>query len=144
VASDTDTVDREVAAATASLALASPNYHPYTGSTSDKAKSGAVSERALESLQTEVTALSEQIDRLRRGMVEREERQRLMRWSWIRLIKSIAKHTVINSLVLLLVFMVLWRRKSPVALAIVSYIGPQIQEIMRYILRRIVFWKVTV
>ncbi|KAI9498562.1 acyl CoA binding protein-domain-containing protein [Zychaea mexicana] len=186
VTSDTDTMDREVAAATASLALSSPNYHPYTpatngsstrkqsvdktnnstvtpsaaaaaakssssttaasndGSSNKKQRVGDVSERALESLQTEVTALSEQIDRLTRGMVERDERQRQMRWSWMRLIKSIAKHTLINSLVLLLVFMVLWRRKSPVALAIVGYVGPQAQEIMRYLVRRIVFWKVTV
>ncbi|KAI7860759.1 hypothetical protein BDC45DRAFT_429663, partial [Circinella umbellata] len=101
-------------------------------------------ERALESLQTEVTALSEQIDRLTRGMVARDERQRQLRWSWFRLIKSILKHTVINSIVLLLAFLILWRRKSPVALAIVSYVGPQTQEIMRYLVRRIVFWKVTV
>ncbi|KAI9257193.1 acyl CoA binding protein-domain-containing protein [Phascolomyces articulosus] len=186
VASDTDTVDREVAAATASLALQSPSYHPYApintttlrkssvdktnnntvtpsaavkrssssnsnknnNSNSNKEEKSSrglpVSERALESLQTEVTALSEQIDRLTRGMVARDERQRQMRWSWFRLIKSIMKHTLINSLVLLLVFMVLWRRKSPVALAIVSYVGPQAQEIMRHLVRRIVFWKVTV
>ncbi|KAI7875103.1 hypothetical protein K492DRAFT_240463 [Lichtheimia hyalospora FSU 10163] len=136
VISDTDTIDREVAAATASLGINSPSYHPYKP---------APSERALEGLQTDITALSEQLDMMRKSLADREKRDRdLVRWSWLRLVKAVIKHTMINSLVLLLIFLVLLKRKSPIALAIAHYMAPRIQEATKYMMHRVVFWKVTV
>ncbi|KAG0168707.1 hypothetical protein DFQ28_006259 [Apophysomyces sp. BC1034] len=145
VPSDTDTIDREVAAATSNLALISPNYHPYVP-TEDRhsKKQSTVSERALESLQTEVTALSEQIDIIRRSIGEKEDRRRQLKWTWLWLVKSVAKHTFVNGIIFLLVFLVLWKRKSPIAYAIMGYTGPHLQDIMRYMTQRLVFWKTIV
>ncbi|KAI9310307.1 acyl CoA binding protein-domain-containing protein [Dichotomocladium elegans] len=134
--SDTETADREVAATTASLCITSPTSYPPTY---------PHSERALESLQTEVTALAEQLDMVRKSMAERDKRDRRLRsWSAWGLIKTVAKHTFINSLVLLLVFLILWRRRSPLALIAVDYMGPKTKDLMRYLLQHVVFWKVTV
>lgn len=135
-ASDSDTIDREVAAATAPMALTSPSQHPYF-------VPPAAENKALENLQTEVTALTEQLDMLYKKVTEREQQKRRMRWSWKRLVKTVAKHAFINCLLLTLLFLVLWKRRSPVAYALNGFVGPQLQEITRYLARRIVFWKVT-
>ncbi|KAF7721743.1 hypothetical protein EC973_004181 [Apophysomyces ossiformis] len=145
IASDTDTIDREVAAATSTLALKSPSYHPYMPAEERQLKRrSSASERALESLQTEVTALSEQIDLMRKSMTEKEDRRRQLKWTWLWLIKSVAKHALVNSIIFLLIFVVLWKRKSPIAYAIIAYTGPYLQDILRYAIRRLVFWKTIV
>ncbi|KAI8379167.1 uncharacterized protein BYT42DRAFT_316119 [Radiomyces spectabilis] len=165
--SDTDTIDREVAATTSGLAIASPRQHPYhnawqrgrksvTDGTQTETTAPPVagpiqaperlssSEQALENLQTEVAALCEQLDMMRRSMTERDAQKRQYRWTWLWLIKTIAKHAFANVIILLLVFLALWRQKSPIAYAIIGYVGPRLKEIMRYMVRRVVFWKVTV
>lgn len=172
--SEADTLDREVAAATSNLVLSSPRQSPYTVSTvshnrkksnskqhqhstlsphlsstststsSNNKKKLKKSDRALEKLQTEVTALTEQIDRLRRGIKLREERDKNRKWSTLGITKVLLKHLMANSAILLIAFYILWRRKSPIAYAIIGYIMPIIQDMIRKIIQRIVFWKVTV
>ncbi|CAO0791069.1 unnamed protein product [Mucor circinelloides] len=172
--SEADTLDREVAAATSNLVLSSPRQSPYTVSTasnnrkkttskpqqhstlsphlsstststsSNNKKKLKKSDRALEKLQTEVTALTEQIDRLRRGIKLREERDKNRKWSTLGITKVLLKHLMANSAILLITFYILWRRKSPIAYAIIGYIMPIIQDMIRKIIQRIVFWKVTV
>ncbi|ORY89939.1 hypothetical protein BCR43DRAFT_119184 [Syncephalastrum racemosum] len=172
VLSDTDTVDREVARTTAAMSIGSPNhfpydnasektiathdthhhsksYHPHQQSLSHRSESPQQRRRrsrhsAMENLQTEVVALAEQLDMLRQSMSQKEKHKQDMRWSLRRLLKSVAKHALINFVILLLLFLVLWRRQSPIAYAIMGYVGPRLQEVMRLLFRRMVFWKVTV
>jgi hypothetical protein len=169
--SEADTIDREVAAATANLVLSSPRQSPYyslpipisthkkkssrqlspqlsststSTSSNKKAAKNTISyskkaaDRALEKLQTEVTALTEQIDRLRRS---REDRDRaLSRWSALGIMKILIKHLLANSAILVIAFYILWRRKSPIAYSMIGVL----QELVRKIIRKVVFWKVTV
>lgn len=173
ILSEADTLDREVAAATSNLVLSSPRQSPYTvpsssnrkksiskqqhssphlsststSTSSNKKKQTSKfkkSDRALEKLQTEVTALTEQIDRLRRGIKLREERDLNRKWSALGITKVLIKHLMANSAILLIVFYILWRKKSPIAYAIIGKIMPIIQDMIRKIIQRIVFWKVTV
>jgi hypothetical protein len=173
ILSEADTFDREVAAATSNLVLSSPRQSPYTvpssssrkksiskqqhssphlsatstSTSSNKKKQTSKlkkSDRALEKLQTEVTALTEQIDRLRRGIKLREERDINRKWSALGITKVLVKHLMANSAILLIVFYILWRKKSPIAYAIIGRIMPIIQDMIRKIIQRIVFWKVTV
>ncbi|KAI8335726.1 acyl CoA binding protein-domain-containing protein [Chlamydoabsidia padenii] len=133
--SEADTIDREVAATTSGLGLVPPHQHPYQSTNQP-------SENALESLQTEVAALTEQLDHFRKTLAEKKlEKQR---WSGIRLIKTLVKHASINLLIIVLVFLVLLKRKSPIAYALLGYIGPRIQDILRYIMQKTFFWKLTV
>jgi hypothetical protein len=100
------------------------------------------SDNALESLQTEVAALTEQLDHFRKTLAENKmEKQR---WSWQWLIKTLVKHVSINLLILTLVFVVLLRRKSPIAYAIIAHVGPRLQDILHYIVQKVFFWKLTV
>ncbi|KAI9366586.1 hypothetical protein BD770DRAFT_7714 [Pilaira anomala] len=160
--SETDSMDREVAATTANLALSSPRQSPYTqpkksfsssvGSSTtssqqqrQKKKKRKDSTRALERLQTEVTALTEQMDRLRRNsLVEANNRKDRKGWALKNLCLLLIKHLMVNSAILFIAFYILYKRKSPVAYAVMNYITPWMQQIIRNIIRRIVFWKVTV
>lgn len=175
ILSEADTLDREVAAATSNLVLSSPRQSPYSStpnniinsnkkkttysnqsssstSTSksssrklEKVNARKADSRALEKLQTEVSALTEQIDRLRRGIKVREERDLQKRqWSSWRLTKTLIKHLMANSAILLIAFYILWRRKSPIAYSIINYIMPLLRELLQKIIRKVVFWKITV
>lgn len=165
VLSDTDTVDREVARTTAAMSIGSPNHFPYDNASDktiathdthtksyqpshashrDSPRRRRSRHSAMENLQTEVVALAEQLEMLRQGLSKKEKHKQDMRWSLRRLLKSVAKHALINFVILLLLFLVLWRRQSPIAYAIMGYVGPRLQEVMRLLLRRMVFWKVTV
>lgn len=156
--SEADTIDREVAATTANLALSSPRQSPYSGggvtkkksnhsphlsssSTSSKKKKKDNS-RALERLQTEVTALTEQIDRLRRSSIQ--EKNDRKRWTASRMCMVLIKHLMANSAILIIAFYILWRKKSPIAYSVIDYIRPLMLDLLRKIIRRIVFWKITV
>jgi hypothetical protein len=153
--SEADTIDREVAAVTSTLALSSPRQSPYSKGTpsihqqlqkpqEEHPVMDKKADRALEKLQTEVSALAEQIDRVRKNMKKREERDRQNKWSAVQLTKTLLKHVLANSAILLIIFYVLYKRKSPIAYAMMGYIMPLVQELMRNIIKRVVFWKVTV
>lgn len=132
--------DNEVATATSSLYLSTPTQHPY--SNIRKKKKRKPSDVAIQTLQTEVAALCEEIDSLRRRDILKAKS--LHRWRWLWLFRSIAKHAFFNFLILMLLFIVLWRRKSPIAYAVISYAGPRLRDLIQYMFNHIVFWKVTV
>lgn len=96
--------------------------------------------QAIQTLQIEVAALCEEIDQLRRNNVTNY----MSKWRWLWLFKSIAKHAFFNFLILMMLFIVLWRRKSPIAYAVISYAGPRLRDFMSYIFKRLMFWSVTV
>ncbi|KAI7895521.1 uncharacterized protein EV154DRAFT_495172 [Mucor mucedo] len=142
--SQADTLDREVAAATANLTLSSPRQSPYyikkkhshTSSVSKKSVSKKDSHRALERLQTEVTALTEQIDRMRRQQKDET--------TFTKVVKVLLKHLMADSAIFLIAFYILWKRKSPLAYSLINAIMPFLQDIIRSIIRKVVFWKITV
>ncbi|CAO0791925.1 unnamed protein product [Mucor circinelloides] len=135
-----DELDNEVATATSSLYLSTPTQHPY--SSYRRQKKRKPSDVAIQTLQTEVAALCEEIDSLRRR--DMLKTKSLHRWRWLWLFRSVAKHAFFNFLVLMILFLVLWRRKSPIAYAVISYAGPKLRDLMQYMFNHIVFWKVTV
>lgn len=102
------------------------------------------SDVAIENLQTEVTALSEQIDKLR-ASVAKDDKERRQKQYWVLwFFKTLIKHAVVNSLILVIIFVVLWKRGSPVADAFIDYLKPRMQKAMRKLLSRVVLWRVTV
>ncbi|GAN04497.1 conserved hypothetical protein [Mucor ambiguus] len=137
---DEDEFDNEVATATSSLYLSTPTQHPYANYRRQKKRKP--SDAAIQTLQTEVAALCEEIDSLRRR--DMLKTKSLYRWRWLWLLNSVAKHAFFNFVILMILFLVLWRRKSPIAYAVISYAGPRLRDLMQYIFGRIVFWKVTV
>lgn len=104
----------------------------------------STSERALESLQTEVAALTEQLEHLKLTLSEKEEKKRQYKWTWLWLTNMILKQVSINLVILFLIFLVLLKRKSPIAYAILAYVGPNIKNILIYMKSKLFFWKVTV
>lgn len=111
---------------------------------SKKATAESPSDNAIENLQTEVTALSEQIDKLRASVAKDDKERRRKRYWILWLFKTLIKHTIVNSLILIIVFLVLWKRGSPVADAFLDYLKPRLQLAMRKLLSRVVLWRVTV
>ncbi|RIA81788.1 hypothetical protein C1645_744250 [Glomus cerebriforme] len=69
-------------------------------------------EKALEKLQSEVAASHERIEGLRRDLNEREKNKRIS-WSWF--VRVIAKHAIINCVILAIIFVTfaLRGRQSP-------------------------------
>ncbi|ORZ00180.1 hypothetical protein BCR43DRAFT_484802 [Syncephalastrum racemosum] len=127
------------------------SYHDDSIKTDDEHRSSRqetaspTSETAVENLQTEVTALSEQIEKLRRGMAADDARRRtskrvLALW----FVKTLVKHAVVNSIILLIAFAILWHRRSPMADIVLAYAKPRLQRFMRLLLSRVVLWRVTV
>lgn len=135
-----DEFDNEVATATSSLYLSTPTQHPYVGYRRQKKRKP--SDVAIQTLQTEVAALCEEIDSLRRR--DMLKTKSLYRWRWLWLFRSVAKHAFFNFVILMILFLVLWRRKSPIAYAVISYAGPRLRDLMQYMFNHVVFWKVTV
>lgn len=156
-------LDNEVATATSSLYLSTPSQHPYGYPKNDstilrKSNNSSIasgggrrrrttaSSKALQTLQVEVAALCEEIDHIRRreSIQKHKKSSFLLNWRWLWLFKSVAKHAFFNFLILLLLFLVLWRRRSPIAYAVLSYAGPRLRDLLQYLFSHIVFWKVTV
>ncbi|KAK4513486.1 uncharacterized protein ATC70_005487 [Mucor velutinosus] len=135
-----DEFDNEVATATSSLYLSTPTQHPYANFRRQKKRKP--SDVAIQTLKTEVAALCEEIDSLRRRDILK--RKSSHRWRWLWLFRSVAKHAFFNFVILMILFLVLWRRKSPIAYAVITYAGPRLRDLMQYMFNRIVFWKVTV
>ncbi|KAI8987218.1 acyl CoA binding protein-domain-containing protein [Pilobolus umbonatus] len=154
--SEADTVDQEVAKITSKLSLQSPTQHPYSPIHEQSSSSSSVESkraspkpikirenRALERLQTEVSVLTEQLDRLRRGIKKNEERRR--KWTTSGLLKLILKRAMANSLLLFIVGYILWQKKYPATIhSIMFNIIPFLQRLLHASLRKVVFWKVHV
>ncbi|KAF9972501.1 hypothetical protein BGZ73_004361 [Actinomortierella ambigua] len=83
----------------------------------------AVLEKEVEQLQNEVTALSEQLHLLQESLERRSQNQRLEKRSARGIFKMVLRQGLINAVLLLLVFAVLYKRKSPIAFAILAYVG---------------------
>lgn len=105
-------------------------------------RASSVDTRALEKLQTEVTALTEQIDRMRRDSIVNNQKSKNVQWMTV--LKTVIKYLMANSAIFLIIFFILWKKKSPIAYKIINAIMPFIQLIIRKIIRRVVFWKITV
>ncbi|ORX59690.1 hypothetical protein DM01DRAFT_299899 [Hesseltinella vesiculosa] len=88
---------------------------------------GPATKRALETLQSEIIALNERIDGLRQELIHQQKQNKvLMRekdlsgWQWV--LKAALKHASVNIFTLLILFFILYQRKSPIAFAIVNSI----------------------
>jgi len=110
--------------------------HSSRRKSTDNTRLSPVAERALENLQTDVTALTEQIDILRRGMIEKEMKRKAEKWTWGWLFKTTAKHAVVNLIILTVIFLFLMKRKSPIAYAVIAYLGPWWNDIFLNFVRR--------
>ncbi|CAO3675610.1 unnamed protein product [Umbelopsis ramanniana] len=110
--------------------------HSSRRKSTDNTRLPPVAERALENLQTDVTALTEQIDILRRGMIEKEMKRKAEKWTWGWLFKTTAKHAVVNLIILTVIFLFLMKRKSPIAYAVIAYLGPWWNDIFLNFIRR--------
>ncbi|CAO3598757.1 unnamed protein product [Absidia cylindrospora] len=110
------------------------------------ADSNKLSERTLENLQTEVTALTEQMDRLRQELKDEEMMKQRLGLGW--LLRTLIKHLLANSLIAGIIFCILWRRRSPLAVALVDHLTPQIKVLIHSMIRstvkKVMFWKLTV
>ncbi|CAO3611234.1 unnamed protein product [Cunninghamella blakesleeana] len=110
---------------------------------SHQKKKNKVSEKALENLQTEVTALSEQIDRLTKDWKKKElSNKRYSPILW--LIKAMIKHVFTNSIIFGIIISILWYRESPVAISFVNYMKYQFKLLIQQLVRKTMFWKLTV
>lgn len=155
--SEADTIDREVAAATANLSLSSPRHSPYTSttkqlssnmstvtnSTSNSKKKKNSNRKALEKLQTEVAVLQEQMDRLRATLITKDNNKTKRSYTTA-LISILFKHFLANSAILCIMFYILYKTKSPIAYSIIDYMTPIIQAMIRKLLHKLIFWKITV
>lgn len=121
---DFDEFDKEVANTT--------KYHHHS-----KKRSNI----AIQTLQLEVQALCEEIDQLR---LNNPRTSSILKWRSLWFFKSVAKHAFFNFLILMMLFIVLWRRKSPIAYAVIGYAGPRFKDFLRYLFNNVVFWKITV
>jgi hypothetical protein len=107
---------------------------------------GPATKRALENLQHEIVALNNRIDGLKEQLVERNAaRQRRVSnqatsdsgssddgwetWRWV--LKAALRHAFINILVAALFFFVMYKRKSPIAFAIISRVRTSFFPAMR-------------
>ncbi|OAD04331.1 hypothetical protein MUCCIDRAFT_108156 [Mucor lusitanicus CBS 277.49] len=84
-------------------------------------------------LQSEVTALCREMRSL-----QFISSKSIFQWHWLWFLKSVAKHAIFNCLSSILLFFVLWRRKSPIAYAVISYVGPRVRDVLQYLTSRII------
>ncbi|ORX62586.1 hypothetical protein DM01DRAFT_1001331 [Hesseltinella vesiculosa] len=117
--------------------------HP-TGHKSQRRKSvvtphshQSITEQAFEALQTQVAALTEQLDHMKQRLAEKEQIKRQMRWSWLWMAKTVGKHALINLVILVLLFLVLLKRRSPIAYALLGYATPRIKSLLTSLQHRL-------
>ncbi|KAI8642708.1 hypothetical protein BD408DRAFT_482573 [Parasitella parasitica] len=122
-----DEYDNEVATATSSLYISTPTQHPYTSVRKHRKRKS--SDAAIQTLQTEVAALCEEIDSLRRRDMLKS--RSLYQWRSLWLLKFVAKQAFFNLLIFAILFIVLWRRKSPIAYAVISYTGSRLRHLVQ-------------
>ncbi|KAI8376447.1 uncharacterized protein BYT42DRAFT_574639 [Radiomyces spectabilis] len=93
----------------------------------------SVSQYAVQMLQDDVALLAQEIDALRQTIKQRERRRRQLRWTWVRFLKSLVQHAVINSFLAFVIFWCLWRQRSPIAYTIIGYMRPKVKQMLRVI-----------
>ncbi|KAI8076957.1 acyl CoA binding protein-domain-containing protein [Thamnidium elegans] len=100
---------------------------------------GPATKRALESLQSEIIALNERIDDLRKELVERDRQRAIKRksdteeetepesddmgdgWKWV--IKAALKYASVNLMTGFILFFILYKSRSPIAYAVLKQTG---------------------
>lgn len=101
-------------------------------------------EQTLENLQTQVAALTEQMDRVRLEVSYSANKRGFLG----RLLLVLVKHVLANTLMATLLFIVLLYRRSPVALALADYLTLRSRTLLRSLIRstvkKVMFWKLTV
>ncbi|SAL98471.1 hypothetical protein [Absidia glauca] len=101
-------------------------------------------EQTLETLQTQVAALTEQMDRVRLEVSYPANKRGFLG----RLLLVLVKHVLANTLMATLLFVVLLYRRSPVALALADYLTLRSRTLLRSLIRstvkKVMFWKLTV
>ncbi|KAG9306598.1 hypothetical protein G9A89_004795 [Geosiphon pyriformis] len=95
-------------------------------------------EKALEKLQAEVSASHERIEAFRRDLIENEKKKQVAKKTWIWLIRIIAKHAIINGILILIVFMI-FARGTPIVTHVVG--RSRMQQIWNYTKRLLIDWK---
>ncbi|KAI7890627.1 uncharacterized protein EV154DRAFT_421807 [Mucor mucedo] len=111
---------------------------------------GPATKRAIESLQQEIETLNERIHGLRKEMVDRDNKRLIPvkkssstssssssstpedGWKWV--IKAAVKHAILNLMTGSILFLVLYKTKSPIAHVIIQMIGRFWQRFKLYIL----------
>jgi hypothetical protein len=103
-----------------------------------------IHEQTLETLQTQVAALTEQMDRVRLEVSHPANKRGFLG----RLLLVLVKHVLANTLMATLLFVVLLYRRSPVALALADYLTLRSRTLLRSLIRstvkKVMFWKLTV
>ncbi|KAF9082059.1 importin-alpha export receptor [Mortierella sp. AD031] len=79
-------------------------------------------------LQTEISVLHERLDLLQESLKIRSQTRAQERRSARGILKMILRQGLINTVLLLIVFAVLYKRKSPIAFAILAYVGQGAKE----------------
>ncbi|KAI8595939.1 hypothetical protein EDD21DRAFT_21103 [Dissophora ornata] len=82
-----------------------------------------VLETEMVRLQTDISVLHERLDLLQESLQVKSQTRELERRSARGIIKMVLRQGLINAVLLLIVFAVLYKRKSPIAFAILAYIG---------------------
>lgn len=93
------------------------------------------SHTSISMLQSEVAALCRET-----SLLQCIRSKSIFQWHWLWFFKSVAKHAIFNCLSSILLFFVLWRRKSPLAYAVVSYAGPRLSNVLQYLMSSIIAW----
>ncbi|KAI7869531.1 hypothetical protein BDF14DRAFT_1782422 [Spinellus fusiger] len=146
--SDT-TADREGAVANVSLypSIEGFSSYPPTGhhrshtSLNSNINKAVVTERAIEKLQTQVAALTEQLSVVRRQQMGEGERKGQWQWYTLWLAKTLAKHAMVDGVLLVLVFLAMWYHKSPIAYTLLRRWGRATQQGARHLVMKAVDWR---
>ncbi|KAG0282361.1 hypothetical protein BGZ97_009015, partial [Linnemannia gamsii] len=79
-------------------------------------------------LQTEISVLHERLDLLQESLKIKSQTRAQERRSFRGILKLVLRQGLINAVLLLIVFAVLYKRKSPIAFAILAYVGQGAKE----------------
>jgi hypothetical protein len=87
-----------------------------------------VMETEIVRLQTDISVLHERLDALQETLQMKSESQAQARRSPRGILKMVLRQGLINAILLLIVFAILYKRKSPIAYAILAYVGQSRKE----------------
>ncbi|KAK9761692.1 Acyl-CoA binding domain containing 5 [Basidiobolus ranarum] len=100
-----------------------------------ESSSNPEAERALEYLQTQVAALNERIEILRREIIDREKKKQLEKHGVKHAIKTIFKHTFIDFVIATIVFGYFYRKGHPLAIIIGAQLRQHLSQIFLAVMR---------